>query len=73
MSRIAITNVAIFDGSGDDVFDGELLIDGGRIAEVARLPERVNRDGARLIDGKGRFLMPGMTEAHRGAHAFLVE
>lgn len=64
MSRIAFTNVVIFDGSGDDVFDGELLIDGGRIVEVARLPERINRDGARVVDGKGRFLMPGMTEAH---------
>lgn len=63
MSRIAITNVLIFDGSGD-TYPGELLIDGQRIAQVARGGQRVSREGARVIDGNGRFLMPGMTEAH---------
>jgi imidazolonepropionase-like amidohydrolase len=64
MSRIAITNVVIFDGSGKQPFQGEVLIDGARISQVARTPEQVSREGARIIDGRGRFLMPGMTEAH---------
>ena len=54
MSSIAIINVAIFDGSGEAVFKGEVLIDGARIAEVARAPRQVSRDGARVIDGRGR-------------------
>src|SRR6202521_5967271 len=53
MNRIAITNVNVFDGSGEDTFQGEVLVEGKRILEVAR-----------VIDGKGKFLMPGMTEAH---------
>jgi imidazolonepropionase-like amidohydrolase len=64
MSKIAFTNVLIFDGSGEDTFKGEVLIDGKRIVDVVRAPQRVNTAGARVIDGKGRFLMPGMTEAH---------
>lgn len=64
MNRIAFTNVTIFDGTGDATFKGEVLVEDKRIIEVARSPERVNTEGARVIDGKGRFLMPGMTEAH---------
>ncbi|MEY2890392.1 MAG: hypothetical protein RJA98_300 [Pseudomonadota bacterium] len=64
MSKIAITNVNIFDGSGEDTFLGALLLEGNRIVDVVRAPQQVNTDGARVIDGKGRFLMPGMTEAH---------
>ncbi|WP_238913601.1 metal-dependent hydrolase family protein [Achromobacter insolitus] len=64
MSSIAIINVAIFDGSGAEPYPGEVLIEGARISQVARAPQQVSRDGARVIDGKGRFLMPGMTEAH---------
>jgi len=64
MSKIAFTNVLVFDGSGEDAFMGEVLVDGKRIVDVVRAPKRVNTDGARVIDGKRRFLMPGMTEAH---------
>ncbi|MBV5295463.1 MAG: amidohydrolase family protein [Curvibacter lanceolatus] len=64
MSKIAFTNVNIFDGSGEDTFLGEVLVEGQRIVNVVRAPQHVNTDCARVIDGKGRFLMPGMTEAH---------
>jgi imidazolonepropionase-like amidohydrolase len=64
MSRIAFTNVLIFDGSGHETFHGEVLVEGNRIVEVARSPQRVGTDDARVIDGNGRFLMPGMTESH---------
>lgn len=63
MTRIAITNVTVFDGSGD-VFKGEVLVENNIIKEVARLPQRINTESAHIIDGLGRFLMPGMTEAH---------
>ncbi|WP_020654217.1 metal-dependent hydrolase family protein [Massilia niastensis] len=64
MKKTAITNVAIFDGSGGDVFNGEILIEGNRIVEVARFPEKIAAQADQFIDGKGKFLMPGMTEAH---------
>jgi len=64
MKKTAITNVVIFDGSGGEVFKGELLIEGNRIVEVARFPNKIIGQADQTIDGKGKFLMPGMTEAH---------
>ena len=64
MKKTAITNVAIFDGSGGEVFKGEILIEGARIIEVARSPNKISGYADAIIDGNGKFLMPGMTEAH---------
>ena len=64
MKKTAITNVAIFDGSGGEVFNGEILIEGNRIVEVAHFPNKLAGRADQVIDGKGKFLMPGMTEAH---------
>ena len=49
MSRIAITNVNIFDGSGEDTFKGEVLVEDKRIVDIVRSPQRVSTDGARVI------------------------
>lgn len=64
MNKIAIIDVNVFDGTDGSVFKGEVLVEGNRIVEIARSPQTVNTAGARIIKGKGRFLMPGMTEAH---------
>src|ERR1700759_470363 len=64
MSKILITNVSIFDGSGSDPFRGEVLVEDNRITSVSKGDEAASREGAQVIDGKGKFLMPGMTEAH---------
>ena len=64
MTRTAFTNVRIFDGTGADTYLGDVLVEDKRIVQVTCLPERVSIDDARVIDGRGRFLMPGMTEAH---------
>jgi len=58
------TNVRIFDGSGSAPFAGELRVDGQRISAVARQGDAVSRENARVIDGGGGVLMPGLTEAH---------
>jgi imidazolonepropionase-like amidohydrolase len=39
-------------------------VTGNRIGAVAKGDERLPRDGATIIDGKGRTLMPGMVEGH---------
>lgn len=67
MSDVLFTNVRIFDGSGDQPFAGEVLVQGNRIARVQRhawgaRPPAAN--GVTTVDGAGAFLMPGMVEAH---------
>ncbi len=64
MNGHLFTDVMIFDGSGAALFPGEVLVRGDRIEAVARGEERLPRDGATLINGAGRTLMPGMVEAH---------
>ena len=54
MTRIAFTNVRIFDGTGEDTYTGDVLVEGKRIVEVARAPNRVSTDDARVIGGRGR-------------------
>lgn len=61
---IVFSSVRIFDGTGALPFPGEVRVEGQRITQVARDGESVSRDGARVIDGAGRVLMPGLTEAH---------
>lgn len=56
-------NVRLFDGVDGRVRNANLLVIGDKIAEVAAgaisPPE-----GTQVIDGAGRVLMPGMTDAH---------
>ncbi len=65
VSRILITDVRIFDGSGLAPFEGEVLIDGERIVAIRRSGEPpVDSAGAEVILGGGATLMPGLVEAH---------
>ena len=63
MDRTLIANTTILDGSGAAPFPGDVLVEGQRIVAVQRgggLP----RGEARVIDGAGGTLMPGLIEPH---------
>jgi len=64
MSRILFTNVRIIDCTGADPYRGEVLVQGERIAGVAKLDQQLSRDDAEVIDGHGATLMPGLIESH---------
>jgi len=64
MSGTLFSDVMLFDGTGAARFPGEVLIRDDRITAVARGDERLPREGATVIEGRGRTLMPGMIEAH---------
>ncbi|MBX9662032.1 amidohydrolase family protein [Novosphingobium sp.] len=64
MTGTLFTDVMIFDGSGEALFPGEVLVRGERIEALAKGDERLPRDGVAVVDGQGRTLMPGMVEAH---------
>ncbi|MDV7355038.1 amidohydrolase family protein [Rhodococcus oxybenzonivorans] len=61
---ILFTNVRIFDSTGSDPYEGEVLVEGERIAEVRKGTGDLPREGARVIDGQGKFLMSGLCDAH---------
>src|SRR6266851_4547453 len=63
MTGTLITNTMILDGSGAAPFPGDVLVEGQRIGAVqggGGLP----RGSARVIDGAGATLMPGLIEPH---------
>jgi imidazolonepropionase-like amidohydrolase len=64
MANILFTNVRIFDGTGVQLYPGEVLVQGCRIARVARGTRALPTSGVVTIDGGGATLMPGLVEAH---------
>jgi imidazolonepropionase-like amidohydrolase len=70
---LAITNVTLIDGTGRPPVPGTtVIVEGGRIARIDRVDrdDRVDRAGAGLpagaqvIDGRAKFLMPGLIDVH---------
>jgi imidazolonepropionase-like amidohydrolase len=64
MANVLFTNARIFDGAGAQPYAGEVLVQGNRIARVARGVRAIPTSGVTVIDAAGATLMPGMTEAH---------
>ena len=64
MTKVLFTNVNVLDCTGAAPYAGQMLIEGNRIKAVARAPGAVARDGARIVDGHGATLMPGLVESH---------
>jgi len=62
-SSTLIRNVQIFNGSDIIASSGSVRIEGNRFVEVSA-QQLEPRAGETIIDGKGRFLMPGLIDAH---------
>jgi len=64
--RILITDVTIVDPSGARSFPRPItvVIDSGRIVSVGATLPRSARDGAQVVAGDGRFLIPGLWDMH---------
>ncbi|MCF1713254.1 amidohydrolase family protein [Flavihumibacter sp. RY-1] len=67
---ILITNVQIFNGRDNKISQGNVLITGNQITRISDKPIPVNKSAnTTIIDGKGKFLMPGLIDAH--AHTLM--
>lgn len=67
---ILIDNAEIFNGRDEATMRGNVLIRGNRIEKISPAPIPVAPgDNTILLDGTGRFLMPGLIDAHW--HAYL--
>lgn len=64
MAKTIFTDVRILDGTGAEPFAGEVLVEDSRIKAIARDGATLARDGARVVDGGGQTLMPGLIESH---------
>ncbi|MFD4393368.1 amidohydrolase family protein [Kitasatospora sp. NPDC058478] len=69
---LLVTNVRVFDGIGAESVPGHVRVERDRIAEVVLgtpIPRGIPQ-GATVLDGRGRTLIPGLTDAH--VHLFAI-
>lgn len=67
---LAVTNVTLIDGTGEPEQTGAtVLVRNGRIASITT--GAFGGEAATVVDGTGRYLMPGLVDAH--THPLLVE
>jgi 5-methylthioadenosine/S-adenosylhomocysteine deaminase len=67
--RIIIKNgcVVTMNDPGDVLFDGAVVLEGDRIADVGAAADvlaRHSADGARVIDASGKAVLPGLVDLH---------
>ncbi len=61
--RVLFTNVHVFDGKAEKrIMNANVLVEGNLIKQVSPTP--ISAKGAKVIDGGGRTLMPGLIDAH---------
>jgi imidazolonepropionase-like amidohydrolase len=71
-SSLAITNVAVVDTvSGALQPDMTVVVTGERITDVGPAARLRVAEGVRQVDGRGRFLIPGLWDMH--AHLYFAE
>jgi imidazolonepropionase-like amidohydrolase len=63
--KTLLNNVQIFNGSEEKTIRGNVLITDNIISKISTSPIATDKDGrTTIIDCAGRFLMPGMIDAH---------
>ncbi len=69
-TKIVIENAEIFNGKDPETVKGNILIENNLIGKISAQPlPPETTAGATVIDGAGKFLMPGLIDAHW--HAYL--
>src|SRR5690349_4590173 len=66
--EVVIRGGLFFDGTGAAGVVGDVGINGGRVAAVSETP----LEGARVIDARGRWVMPGFVDIHTHYDAELI-
>ena len=60
---VLFSNVNVFDGENEKLIkNANVLVEGNKIKTVST--SRIDTPDAKVIDGKGRTLMPGLIDAH---------
>ena len=61
---IAVTNVTLIDGTGAPPRVVTVIVEGDRIAAIARSGRERIQTGATIVDGRDKYLIPGMWDMH---------
>ena len=62
---VAFTNVRVFDSKSGKVMEGQtVVVEGGKIARIGKAKSVTPPPNAKLIDGAGKMLLPGLWDNH---------
>ena len=61
---IAVTNVTLIDGTGARARVVTVIVEGDRITAITRDGRKRIPTGATMVDGRGKYLIPGMWDMH---------
>lgn len=67
---VLIRNATILDGAGKRIDGGDVLVRAGKIAQIGK--GLANPGGVTEIDGKGRWLTPGVIDVHSHNGTFVL-
>ena len=71
---VVIEGATIIDGTGSGPQKGWIIVLGdGRIQDVGPAGQVRRPDGAKVIDAKGKFIIPGLTDAHVHYYGYEAE
>ena len=60
-----IENVTIIDGLGNEPFKGNVLIENNLISKIFKSsPNQTLHEEVKLINGKNKYLLPGLIDGH---------
>lgn len=62
-SSILINDVLVFNGCNKDVFRANIFVEDSLIRKISE-QDIIVPESTLVIDGKGKFLMPGLIDAH---------
>ncbi|HEX3815048.1 MAG TPA: amidohydrolase family protein [Mycobacteriales bacterium] len=63
----------VVDGTGTPPFRADVVIDGGRIRDVGYFPAGEAVEAAESVDCSGRYLLPGLIDAHSHADSAVLQ
>ncbi|MCJ7703229.1 MAG: D-aminoacylase [Anaerolineales bacterium] len=76
MIDILIQNAEIIDGTNKPRYQGDIVIEGGKISDILRSDDRKEgspvRSAAKVIDASGRVVVPGFIDMHSHADLTLM-
>ncbi len=68
-NSILFKNVFVFNGKDEKIFKANVLVVGELIQKIDSAPIIVDGKSTKIIDGRGKYMMPGLIDAH--AHMLL--
>lgn len=64
IQRVLVRGGLVFDGTGAEPYEGDVLTEGGRIVEILARPERISVSDAQIVEAAGSTVIPGLIDAH---------